>query len=855
MSLQVLGQRTRSLTLMGVLAAFLGLLLNFGSGPAQPTRPGLRVLLLDASMSVARGFSDHGRSVLTDLWEEANSAQALGLEVAVLKFARDTELLVPAGDPESLAERLLHPGRNPLAFDLSRGRDLETSLAAALALSLDLLQQEGRARGEVVLLGDGWATGNDPRPLLAKLLAAGHDFRLRMPQGAARINLQLTHVAGPVRVPEGRDLELRFTLAGTGPLTGNAIDARLILNVESTRGKEVIEVAIPWDGWLRGADRESGPQVYGQTVVTTLSALPPGPFKIEVRCQATGDLIGEDDHGLLSGVVGEGLLALLVEPSGGEIFDPAWVRALERQGYHAQPTELSSLDFQLASAALLVTANLPPGRLEPHSLAAFLERGGVHLLMGEGGVMAGVGSQPNASGPSRVLPLIPAEDDRGPRDVVLVVDGSGSMVGLPWQRVQRAVVRLAQSLLSSDGLVLHVFTTRLMEPLLSVAPGRESDLGKALDDLLSAHLPGGATDVAYALTELVKQRAEASRRSLCILISDGHSSQGGHPSLDLRDDLGDARADLAVIAVEGGLRRANEVALRRLLREGEELHVARDLVGLDDLLQEVVHAERQIGPFESTRIDSELNPQASPDQNSLRALQSFFERWGSQSAPGIVAAWRAQATPGAQVLIRAPSGEPLLASKDVGQGQVLVLATTPWGPTAPQWSGHPLLPDLLWSLTREADPPRVRLVSTAEGLRLVGDLVALARPLSVRWQLAEGPDSLGRRPSGKILGESLLVPRAGDPLGPLPVPWPEPVHSSGATMLCARVLDRAGHEVAQAWVASPLPPDLMSPSWPRLASAQGSQSTPQGVSHPLAALLLVLALACWTLAGWAQSRA
>jgi hypothetical protein len=165
-----------------------------------------------------------------------------------------------------------------------------------------------------------------------------------------------------------------------------------------------------------------------------------------------------------------------------------------------------------------------------------------------------------------------------------------------------------------------------------------------------------------------------------------------------------------------------------------------------------------------------------------------------------------------------------------------------------------MLPDLLWSLAREADPPTVRLLRAAQGLRLVGDLAALVRPLRVRWHLAQGSDSLGRRLAGKILGESPLVARVGDPLGPLLVPWPEPAHPSGASMLCARVLDREGHEVAQAWVASPLPPDLMSPSWPRLASARGSQSTPQGVSHPLTALLLALALACWTLAGWAQSR-
>ena len=849
-------RRARVWTLMGVLAALCGLFLAFGTGPTPATRRGLKVVLLDASMSVARGSLRHGRLVLRDLLDEANRAQEQGLEIAVLKFARDVEVLVPASEPTALAQRLLQPGRVPLAFDFSRGRDQHTSLAHAMELALQLLQEEGRARGEVVLLGDGLATGADPRPGLTRVLAAGHHFRRRPVGGGARVNLSLLGMEGATRVPEGRQLEVRLLLAGTGPLKSIEVPAQVILEVQDAEGTSVQKLEIPKDRWQGIAGSGSlGSGKLKQTLLATVGPLAPGTFRIEARCQAPGDLIAEDDSGVLTGVVGDGQVALLVAPRGGRMFDSDWVQTLADQGFIPHVTGVSEFSPQLDSAALLVTLDLAPRQLNSPSLEAFLRAGGVWLLMGEGSVMAGVHNQPTQSGLERHLPLIPARDEGGPRDVVLVVDGSGSMVGRPWQQVQAAVVQLGRGLLASDGLVLHVFTTRLPEPILSVAPGNAEYLARALSALLDTHLPGGATDVAYALGQLVKARQVAERRSLCILITDGHSSQGGRPSPSLRDDLTAVRGELAVIAVEGGGRKADRVALGGLLRPGETLRVAEDLTGLDSLLEELVQGEREIGPFESTQLAGELAPQMDLNPGTLRILNGFLERWSSQASPALEGAWRAQANLGAQVLLRAPSGEPLLASKDVAQGQVLVFASTPWAPAASEWEQHGLLGDLLGTLARDSNHNSVQLVRGRDGLLLVGELTDLERPLHVRWSRAGVVDSLGQKGPEKFLDSLPLAPHLGDPGGPLGLPWPGTHGIHGRGLLLARVLDRNRQDVAQKWVASPLPPDLRPPPWPRLGSADGHRAGPMGSSHPWAWVFLALALLFWTLGGWAQPRA
>ena len=116
-------------------------------------------------------------------------------------------------------------------------------------------------------------------------------------------------------------------------------------------------------------------------------------------------------------------------------------------------------------------------------------------------------------------------------------------------------------------------------------------------------------------------------------------------------------------------------------------------------------------------------------------------------------------------------------------------------------------------------------------------------------------DSLGQKGPEKLLDSLPLAPHLGDPGGPLGLPWPGTHGIHGGGLLLARVLDRNRQDVAQMWVASPLPPDLRPPAWPRLVSAEGHRAGPMGSSHPWAWVFLALALLFWTLGGWAQPRA
>lgn len=843
----------REWTLAGVLAAVVGALLALGSGPETPTRPPLKVLLLDASLSVARGHKDHGRLVLSDLLNEAREAQESGADLAVVRFARDVVLIQPPGDPAVLISRLLHPGSQPFAFDVPRGMDLESSLAGALELGMDLVAEEGRPAGEVVLLGDGWSSGVDPRPVQSRLVFKGHGFRLQKPRGAGRINLQLLSVEGPDRVPDGRSIEVLISLAAQRCETSQGLSGQLFVTVESADGTEEFIHALPKEGWSRVPASHSGAAALERTLAVTLPSVSPGPFRIQVRLDSAADPIPEDNHGFCTGIVGDGPLALLVAQDGGA-FNPAWVAALESAGVHCRETDSIDLPGSLARATLLITLDLPLSQLEPHSIEAFLAGGGLWCVLGGQASMAGIDGIPRAKGLASHLPLIPAKDEGGPRDVVLVVDGSGSMVGTPWQRVQEAVLHLSRGLLAGDGLVLHVFTTRLPPALLSVEPGEGEELERAMGVLLRAHLPGGATDVVYVLKQLIEERRTVDRRSVCILISDGHSSQGPDPDPSLRDGLQDVEADLAVIAVEGGGRGANRLGLSRLLRPGEELLVAKDLEGLDEMLREVVERERSIGPFSVTQPVAELGRDVSLNPRSRLALEAFLSRWIDREGPPLQRAWRAQVVPGASTLLRAPSGEPLLASKDVGAGQVVVLAGIPWGHEESA-GGHPFLPDLMLALAAEASPDRLSLKRGAGGLRLVGDLAGLSRPLSVHWtiELPLGPG--GRRSTARSLGQEPLAACTGDPLGPLDVPWPGTLSADRKELLCARVLDGEGHEVVQGWLLGPLAPDLGPSPWPRLGSRAATGKTPPSGPHPLTWFLLALALGCWTIAGWPRPRA
>ena len=107
-----------------------------------------------------------------------------------------------------------------------------------------------------------------------------------------------------------------------------------------------------------------------------------------------------------------------------------------------------------ASPALARMLAQPKG----HRLAAGADKDNVLLLClacGGWGMLA-YGGRRDAL--SEMLPLRPASLPSSERDVVFLVDGSGSMAGEPFERVKEALARLVVAAREGDHLQLRFFT-------------------------------------------------------------------------------------------------------------------------------------------------------------------------------------------------------------------------------------------------------------------------------------------------------------------------------------------------------------------------------------------------------------
>ena len=810
----------RALVLGAATLLGWGALLAWGGGlRSEPDRPALRVVLLDASASVTRGRVDGRRALREELLRQLRTAEEAGEDLAVVRVQRGASVACPPAPAVEAAQRLLRPD----AGDDLLGRALDdgaTDLAGALELAAELLAEGGeRAPGTVVVVGDGLGTSRDPRRAAAALAEAGHAVHVVLPGVAVRPDVAVTSLRIPQRVPEGAGVLAEVTLEAHA----EAAESTLEVELESGGRRQVLEEPL---ARLRTGERRS----------FSLQLEPPAGarFTVRARVRAVGDALHENDQRAADGVVAGRPVIVVVDPAG----TPTLLlrRDLERAGAQVVSCGLEELRDELRGAAALVTVEVPLGSLPGDGLRRLVEGGGLWLHAGQGGAWAGLVDGPELPPAADLLPLLPAPAPRGPRDVVLAVDGSGSMTGPPWSQVRAAVRSLASSLPASDGLEVRLFTTRLGEPLLAVEPGQLGPLAAGLERLLAARVPGGATDIAQVLEELAATRATAGRRSLCVLLSDGHSSHGSsvlQPSL--RDGLAAQQADLAVVAVESGGRRAAREALRNLLRDEEPLHEGGDLEGLGTLLEELVTAEHRLPPGPVL-----VHPEPPAE---LAALASA---WSGRQDLVHGGARRAALQAEASALLVEPDGAPLLAMARRGAGRVVGAALPPGSAQlAPLWAEL-----VLGLLPQEGEAEQVWLDLSQEPPRVRGILAG--RPLEARLLQRGGRDLLGFQLPDEVVAAWPVAPRAGDPGGPREVRLPpDPALRSPSPSLLLELWD--GDALATRLPAPlPLPPDLVRPPWPALTSVPARSVPVQDPDGSAPGLLTGAGLGLLALAGLAR---
>ena len=303
-------------------------------------------------------------------------------------------------------------------------------------------------------------------------------------------------------------------------------------------------------------------------------------------------------------------------------------------------------------------------------LLAAVQSGVGWFATGTGGFLRGFGRGPLAE----ALPLRLREHPGGPRDVVLAVDGSGSMIGEPFTRVRAAIIELLVGLTSRDDLELRLFQQRLSEPIIRAQGKDAATLQRAIQDLFQATVPGGSTGIPSTVDDLIAVRGTAGRRSLVVFVTDGHSSVGeGHLTSAHRDALEAVDVELVILTTGTAQRPPNRNFLIPLLRPGETIVDAGDLSALTELLVERVRSESMAQAADVAWVPArEFVPGTLAHDWISAAIGSARrstvgrsgERLDVEIVPGADAIWRIE-------------DEALLAVHEVGLGRVAACGTDP----------------------------------------------------------------------------------------------------------------------------------------------------------------------------------
>ena len=757
------------LALLGLGALAVGTLLAFPRPwQGEQPRPGLRAVLVDLSAGTTRRRPTHGLWVRQLLREEALAARARGEELAVTLVAEDARLLgvEPA---EAWLERLEGRGGRSLQLALPGEAGLGSELDRGLGLLAEELLDPARPSARLLLAAALDHSGPDPRPRLRRLAGAGVEVAWATPPPAALPDLALESIELP-RAPEpGAPLAARLDLAWAGgdlaPETTEGEWAEVVARVEA--GGEVRElrralarpgVAVDPDGYRRWSlQLELGKVTPGHTRVSA-----------RVRLLAGGrpDPLPENDQGSAHALAGELRQVGIVCAPARRAELSSWLLQVRGAwpGLELRLLDRAELGPKLAQLDLLISVDLAPRDLPQERLEDFVRGGGSWLFSAGWRSLGGWLPDAAAGGPeplAALLPLTPASDAGDPRDVVFLVDGSGSMEGEPFRAVQAALAILVVAVPAGDALRLQFFTGSLTGGVdLRVEQGGAE---AALRRLFDARVPGGPTAILYSLEQFERQRRAEVRPCLTFLLTDGKDETAHDPrarAQAVRDGLSRGESRLVVIAAGAEPDRRN---LERFLGEDQTLIEAEDLGELAEFFQrEVFRGRAREGELAAALPAVDAAAQGSEETRAL--LAAWSARGGD--LPPHRRSLRCRLAPGAEaLLVSAEEGEPWIAWRREGRGRVAAWSSSVLSDWAPAWRGAvELLGPLLRSLARGSeDSRRPRLEARAGELLLSGELDGWPATLEAQVVAAVGLADPSRPLGERVLGRVELAPAS---------PWP-----------------------------------------------------------------------------------
>jgi Mg-chelatase subunit ChlD len=863
-----------------------------------PESPAIQFVLVDASASASRPRAGWSRVVRERLQDACERATTRGADLCVIRFA--AEVLVDYGPAPAAGFRdwLAGRGQPPYSPACTPARSQGSELEGALAVVREVLSSASRPARDMLLLTDGTCTGADPRASLEALLASGvglERFEYPVPD---RADLALVELRIGDRIEAGVPLVAELGLAWVpSHAQARLADPGAALVSLELRSESGEVSSVTHRSALTGAAKDLD-GCLRWTVQLQLPAAPLGSHVLRARVRfdgaTSGDAFPENDARSKQILIGDPLVCLLLTRAERADALRQLFRGPAFDGISFQPTTLARLAGDLGRADLLLTESIGPADLPRAAMLAFVRAGGGWASLGGYGALRGWDSDdPQALAAS--LPLAIEEPDPSEREVILFIDGSGSMVGEPFETVRRAVMELVLGARAHDRIRLRFFTGAMGDVVFETRGARREDLQRDLAPLFAARVPRGPTDVLYALDQLATRRESSAVRGLVLLVTDGRTLDWyADRSAEVRQALAASTTDLRIIAIGAG---ADREFLRSLLLEGEQLDEVADLKRIQAVFEQRVHAERvrdtgqgeEGGAFVRAVDLSTLDAQGVAVDILRAQIAPATPGGGPQggdenSGQGLGAVARlvpTRARPGAEILWRTDDGTPLLGLWRIGAGLVTVMATTPldgWAPFVGARSD--LLAPLLRTLGRGFDGGRdQRLRMSQEGGDLWLEHVPAGTPAEVRATFvlrshASGPaEALADfdpdrafRVQERTLGVvSMAPPAAGLGLDPRTLRCaarPAFLDRVGSAVELAVDLSAAGQALGRVFLAmEPAAEASVAKrrafSWPQITGKPSTggeaEPTPARLPHPATPWVLALGVALATLAATRSS--
>ncbi len=639
---------------------------------------GALVVLVDQSDSLSEATRAALRTQAGEL------ARTAGAEAKVLYVGAN---VIGAGEQEGAA---VDPG----------GSDLAAGLRAARALL--------PGGGQVILISDGLATSPDTlaEARLAAQAGISVDVAPVAPAEAPEVAITGLNVPRTLRLGEAYPIEINVRA------TGAPVSGRLRL----------------WEGEVLLGDEQvlltPGEEVFSFS--HTASAVGIVRLRAELEASA-GDTFSANNHAAAVAEVNPPPQVLLVAASDDEA--ALLGDALRRQGVETRrvrPAEMPSRLVDLAEYDGVVLVDVPAAALSLDQMASVRE-----LVRSEGRGLVAIGGRNSFTlGAYKDTPLeetLPVTMEPPPRPqrteiaLLLIVDRSASMtaaVGVSkFDMAKEAAILATESLKPEDRIGVLAFDTGHLWVVPFQQVGQSANLAAIQQAILD--LPsGGGTDIEMALTEGLPALArQPSSVRHAVLLTDGRSFTNNMANYErLVQTARDQQITLSTIAIGED---ADTALLDQLARWGAGRYY---------------FADRPEDIPRLTLLESEIARSApvveGPVQPTLDQPHPIVRDFAPAELPDLAGYVAATARPVADVVLRTPDDDPLLAAWQYGLGRAVAwtpMAGEPWAAAWTRWEGF----ERFWAQTvrytlpePDSGPLQVRIEGRPDGgARLVVDVL------------------------------------------------------------------------------------------------------------------------------------